>query len=116
MIKYPPQRHGNSFSVGENTKIIECSAFNDCISLEEVYLPNSEKYTIEKSVFSNCSSLKSIHSASQEPDGIMIDDNAFDGFNIDECTLYVPSGTRWAYRHHPGFGKFKNIEIEKKES
>ncbi len=26
--------------------------------------------------------------------------------------LFVPPGTRWEYRHHPVFGKFKNIEIE----
>ena len=31
---------------------------------------------------------------------------------FDTCTLYVPSGTRWAYRHHPVFGKFKNIVTE----
>ena len=44
----------------------------------------------------------------------MFDEKAVDGFDIDECTLYIPSGTRWAYRHHPGFGRFKNIELEKK--
>ncbi len=95
------------------TKIPQ-EAFYSCLSLEEVSLPNSEHYFIGKRVFGNCPSLRSIHSVAQNPDGIMIDDNAFDGFNIDECTLYIPSGTRWAYRHHPGFGKFKNIEIEKK--
>ncbi len=47
-------------------------------------------------------------------DNVEIHYNAFNGFNIDECTLYIPSGTRWAYKHHKGFCKFKNIEIEKK--
>ncbi len=161
LIKYPPHKRDNSFSVNETTIKLESCAFKGaeelseivlhngisslgdqhtfahcsslkkielptlisripreafyyCTSLEEVFLPNSEKYAIEENVFSRCSSLKSIHSAAQNPDGIKIDNKAFDGFNIDECTLYIPSGTRWAYRHHPGFGKFKNIEIEKK--
>lgn len=36
------------------------------------------------------------------------------GFYVDKCTLYVPEGTEWAYRNHPVFGVFKNIEIETK--
>ena len=47
-------------------------------------------------------------------DNVVIEDYVFDGINVDECTLYIPSGTRWAYRHHPVFGKFKNIGIEEK--
>ena len=31
--------------------------------------------------------------------------------DIDNCILYIPSGTKSAYRRHPVFGKFKNIEI-----
>ena len=27
----------------------------------------------------------------------------------------IPSGTRWAYKHHPVFGQFKNIEIDDEE-
>ena len=77
-------------------------------------LPNSEDYSINGSVFEGCTSLKSIHSAAVNINNIVIDEEAFGGFNIDGCTLYIPSGTRWAYRHHPEFGKFKNIEIEKK--
>ncbi len=95
--------------------IIHYEAFVNCVSLEEVFLPAPKHYTIRNNVFGNCSSLKSIHSVAESPDDITIDENAFDGFNIDECTLYIPSGTRWAYRHHPGFGKFKNIEIERKD-
>ena len=37
----------------------------------------------------------------------------FDSVNFDNCTLCIPSGTRWAYRHHSIFGKFKNIETLK---
>lgn len=82
-------------------------------SVKSVTIPNSVT-NICVGAFSGCTSLKSILSATVYIDYITIDEKAFVGFNIDECTLYIPSGTRWAYRHHPGFGKFKNIEIEKK--
>ena len=88
--------------------------FSGCSSLKGVVLSNSDNYSIKGFIFQNCHSLKAIHSLSEKIDNIDIDEKAFDGFDIDECTLYIPSGTRWAYRHHPGFGKFKNIEIEKK--
>lgn len=42
-----------------------------------------------------------------------ISDDAFKDVNFETCTLYVPSGTRWAYLHHPAFSRFKNIEIER---
>ena len=87
-------------------------AFSDCISLESIYLPNSDNYSISSSVFCGCTSLKHIYSSAENIDSIVIDESAFKGFNIDECTLHIPSGTRWAYRHHKGFGKFKNIDIE----
>ena len=94
-------------------RIIPERAFSGCSSLKEVALPNSDNYSIKDLIFQNCHSLTAIHSSSEKIDNIEIDEKAFDGFDIDECTLYIPSGTRWAYRHHPGFGKFKNIEIEK---
>lgn len=56
-----------------------------------------------------------MHTSIMIIDNINIKDNVFDGINFDECTLYIPSGTRWAYRHHPVFSKFKNIEIEVKK-
>lgn len=92
---------------------IPIHAFGGCSSLQDIVLPNSENYSIEKEVFVYCNSLKSVHSPTKKIENIVIDENAFDGFDIDACTLYIPSGTRWEYRHHPGFKRFKNIEIEK---
>lgn len=71
---------------------------------------------IREFAFSFCSSLKSIYSAAEIIDNIVIDEYAFYEDNLGECTLLVPSGTRWAYKHHNGFGQFKNIEINKKKS
>ena len=85
-----------------------------CTSLMNIDMPNSNCYSVEESAFYNCTSLRAIHSVVENIDKIIIDEKAFGGFNLDDCTLYVPSGTRWVYRHHKGFGKFKNIEIEGK--
>ena len=125
--------HDNIISFGDGQTFASCAklkeirlpskvtsipkeAFANCSSLIEVYLPNSDHYSIGESAFEDCIALKAIHSAAENIDDIKIDNYAFARFNIDECTLYVPSGTRWAYRHHPGFGKFKNIEIEGKRN
>ena len=87
-------------------------AFYLCTHLLYVFLPNSENYTICESVFEECSLLFSVHSEVHNVDNIIIDKKAFEGFGINKCTLYVPSGARWNYQHHKGFNKFKRIEIE----
>ena len=56
--------------------------------------------------------LKAKHVHCTEIYNIKISDTAFE-INTEECVLYIPSGTHNAYRNHPVFGKFKNIEIEK---
>ena len=67
---------------------------------------------IGKWAFSYCSSRQSIHIHNTNLEKLNIVENAFYNVNMDECILYIPAGARWEYRHHPVFGKFKNIEIE----
>lgn len=81
---------------------------------------NSNQYTIPDSVthigdyaFNGCEALQSIHIRITEIDSCCVKENAFYGIDFDNCILYIPSGTRWAYRHHPVFRNFKNIEIER---
>ena len=88
-------------------------AFYGCTSLESIDIPNSVT-EIGEVAFYGCTSLKSIHSAIEKVDGVVIEGDAFNGIDKNECTLYIPAGTRWAYRHHKVFGLFKNIEIESK--
>ena len=62
--------------------------------------------------FNGCSSLKEVHLYHKQPNDISIDDDTFDETSYDNCILFIPSGSRWKYRHHPVFGKFEHIEIE----
>lgn len=63
-------------------------------------------------VFHDCYSLRELHIRHEHPEELEIDIDAFDA--LENCTLYVPVGTGYAYRHHPAFkGKFKEVIIEK---
>ena len=91
--------------------------FDTCSSLQSINIPNSVT-TIEEWAFEGCFTLQRIHLHWTNFLNIKVDEYAFgkkNKVNTEECTLYVPPGTRWEYRHHPAFGKFKNIEIEKQE-
>ena len=89
------------------------SCFWGCEALENVYVCDRELLQIEKKAFKMCTSLIGLHFQINIPENITVEVDAFDEETYEQCVLYIPSGTRWAYRHHPVFGKFKNIEIEK---
>lgn len=95
---------------------IECitsACFFGCKALESVYVCDRERLQIEKEAFERCISIKGLHFRIKKPENITVAADAFDEDTYNNCELFIPSGTRWAYRHHPVFGKFKNIEIEK---
>lgn len=94
-------------------KRLPSSCFNECEALENVYVCDREKLQIKMKSFEKCTSLKSIHFQMYNPENITVEIGAFDWDVFNKCVLYIPSGTRWAYRHHSVLGKFKNIEIEK---
>lgn len=51
----------------------------------------------------------------EDLDKVDVSVSSFDSVSFDDCILHVPSGTRWAYRHHPVFSKYKNIVTERYE-
>lgn len=110
--RYYPLKNENIFIIDDSVSVIDCMAFNESSNLQEIYLPKSESISLEPLMFRGCTRLRAIHSFWSSLDNLSIARCAFDDFDIDNCILYVPSGSRWIYRHHPVFGKFKNIEIE----
>ena len=114
IIKFPEDNDATEYIIPNSVTNIGDRAFFNCRELTSITIPNSVT-TIGDGAFSGCSSLQSIHTSIIEIEKANINNYAFYGIDTDNCVLYIPPGTRWAYRHHPVFGKFKNIEIEKQD-
>lgn len=100
-----------SIEIPNSVTSIEYQAFCKCTSLTSIDIPNSVT-NIETRVFIGCYSLCELHIRNEFPEEMEVADEAFD--DLGECTLYIPIGTGYAYRHHPAFeGKFKEVIIEK---
>ena len=100
-----------SIDIPNSVTTIRNLAFCGCSSLQNIDIPNSVT-TIGDSAFCGCSSLQSIHLHWTNLLDIKISDTTLRD-STEDCTLYIPPGTRWEYRHHSIWGNFKNIEIEK---
>lgn len=107
-----------SIIISNSVKEIGACAFSGCTSLESLDIPASVT-KINTTSFSNCKSLKELHLHSLNPDIVDTRCGAFDeydyfvGLNTENCTLYVPIGTGYAYRHHHIWSKFKEVVIER---
>ena len=94
-----------------NITWIDEEAFSGCKSLQRIDIPQNVT-TISMNAFSFCTSLREIHSHILEIEKCDINSGAFDNFDCDNCTLYVPARTAETYKAHKVFGKFKNIVEE----
>ena len=87
-------------------------AFNGCCSLKCISIPNSVT-SIGEYAFEYCP-LKVIKIRCQKIEEMTVGHFTFTENTIfNDCVLHVPIGTRWAYKHHSIWGKFKNIETER---
>lgn len=111
LLAFPARKNTSKYCIPNSVTSIEECAFYDCNSLTNIDIPSSVT-SIGRFVFSGCYSLTNIHIQSTVPEKVQVGDWGIKDEQYESITLYVPSGTRWAYRHHPLFGKFKNIEIE----
>ena len=82
------------------------SAFASCPNLTKIILP-STLTSIGESAFYNCGSLSTVMSRIATPFDISV--SVFSSGNSGERTLYVPIGTRSAYRDISGWAVFANI-------
>lgn len=93
-----------SVTIKEVTSIGE-SAFSGCTGLTSINIPESVT-SIGRSAFRGCSGLRSIYVYAETVPSIGA--GAFNGFDSENCTLYVPKGTYDVYRYSWG-GIFENI-------
>ena len=80
-------------------------AFSGCSKLENVNLP-AKVSTIGQFAFAN-SGLKTLTVNWTTP--LVIQANVFDGVNLSKCTLYVPVGSKEAYKNDAVWKKFGHI-------
>ena len=112
LIIFPPRKNRMEYQIPSSVESIYDGAFGVCKFLQSIDIPASVT-SISQYAFYNCESLQIIRIHHQEIEKCKIAYNIFEGIDLDQCTLYIPSGTRWAYRHHPVFSKFKNIVTER---
>ena len=94
-----------SVNIPSSVTKIEGGTFNYCTSLTSVNIPSSVT-SIGKYAFFYCSGLKSIYVYAETVPSIGA--GAFNGFDSENCTLYVPKGTYDVSRYSWGY-YFENI-------
>ena len=63
---------------------------------------------LEYTCFEGCEYLTEIYNFSSEPQGCM--GTTFEDYHYENCTLYVPRGTKEIYEQVPVWGSFRHIE------
>ena len=94
-----------SVNIPSSVTKIEGGTFDFCTSLTSVNIPSSVT-SIGKYAFFYCSGLKSIYVYAETVPSIGA--GAFNGFDSENCTLYVPKGTYDVCRYSWGY-YFENI-------
>jgi hypothetical protein len=99
-----------SLDIKEGTKCIADYAIENRGNITCVVVPDS-LVSIGKAAFKECKSLSTIYSHIEEIEDVICEES-FDLEVLKKCILYIPSGTRWHYRHHPVFRHVNDIEID----
>lgn len=105
------------FAVPDGVETLDFGCFSG-LEIDELYIPASVK-EINPFAFEE-SRIQKLHLSHELPE---CDKEIFEGAFWDsyenfcefmkDCTLYVPIGTGYAFRHHPIFSQFKEVIIEK---
>ena len=112
LLCYPAGMEGDDYKILNVTQVVESCAFSGS-QLISIEIPDSVTY-IKKRAFDgdlSSSKLKEIHLRNEHPENIEIEESVFKG--LSDCTLFVPIGTGYAYRHDERFKVFKEVKIER---
>lgn len=96
-------------SLPDNLKKVSEGMFQNCATLTSVRLGKSAEYV--GSYAFDGTNLQTLYVGATVPP--VVAENAFVnslGSLFENCTLYVPSGSRSIYRNHSAWGKFNKIE------
>ena len=95
-----------SVDIPEGVKSIGDGVFKGCSGLTSITIPNSVNY-IGDYAFYQCTGLKEVYCyAEQVP---RTESSAFDAFNIEAATLYVPASAVYEYQSNAKWKEFGSI-------
>ena len=97
----------------KSVRCIPQHCFGSCENLQSISILNAEGLEIRDKAFDRCTNLQEIHLQIMNADSILVEMDAIPESLFEKCILFIPAGTRWSYRHHPIFGKFKSIVLDK---
>lgn len=92
----------------QGLEIINMFAFENCFKLTTITIPPTVK-SINFKAFCNCLNLKSVTVGHLEPLSCDAEDDIFSGVDLDNCTLYVPTGSKEIYAKKTVWYKFRHI-------
>ena len=96
---------GTELRVPDGITTLRPYAFAGCVQLMSVNLPSSVA-TLGAGAFSDCLSLSEIHLHNR---AMTASADSFEGVDLTNCTLYVPSATKEYYSRRAGFQDFKTM-------
>lgn len=107
LILYPRNKNEESVELPDSVSTIESYAFEDC-KAEEIIIPEDVE-NLQDNIFSGCQNLKTITIKSESPELITVNEDAFKGFEVENCILRVPYDSLSEYKSDVRFKDFKYI-------
>ncbi|NDP20070.1 MAG: leucine-rich repeat domain-containing protein [Paludibacter sp.] len=107
-IKRCLQSKTGSYIIPSEIIVIDNSAFSNCTNLSSVTIPESV-ISIGQRSFYNCTGLTSIWVTATTPLDLSSSPTAFEGVNLNSCTLHVPATSRNEYRSSEVWKNFLKI-------
>ncbi|MBQ9561325.1 MAG: leucine-rich repeat domain-containing protein [Prevotella sp.] len=98
-----------SISIPNTVTFIGDKAFYGCLGLTSITIPNSVT-RIGNGAFSDCNNLVSVYLYAETPVAISENFECFSEGTYSKATLYVPAGTKEAYKSAECWKKFVKIE------
>lgn len=109
IYKCPPSKEGR-FEIFSGTETISENAFLNCNKLTEIVFPKSVK-KVEKAAFMNCTGIEKLITYNPVPIDFEEKTGVFYNIESTKCKLYVPKGSKDAYRKKRFWNKYEIIEM-----
>lgn len=107
LILFPRNLHEETIEVPDSVTCIESYAFENNVAVEIILPEGIEE--LQNCLFSGCQNLVTLTLNSVSPKQIEVDEEAFKGFEVENCVLRVPFDALAEYKDDERFKNFKYI-------